>query len=358
MHILMVDYNGTCNEEGEALGHSPKVLHEYAGLLNGFAVVDALLSPCVAEKVVKEDFKNVYKLRYNLIQGRNNSIVKRIIDKYYLFYNLSKVFRQRDYDIILFYKMDFFLAVYLFLFGLWKKNRSTKYIGLIYQQKFEVPFASLVNYIYQKGIQRLDGLIHTLELNELNHKNKMYMPDYYYVPETYDKYKKIEKQEKVVCVGTMNYYKELDKLVECFNMGTYPLEICGYFMDKEMLIRLQKKANKNIQIHDCVLSQEEYYTLIGEAKYSILPYNMQQYKERTSGVLYETVFLGSIPIAPKGLLEYNHVSGIAYDSWEELQEWIKDGVKKESGLWMQEQKKVVYSSEEIQRNLEQFLGEI
>ncbi len=358
MHILMVDYNGTCNEDGEALGHSPKVLHEYAGLLNGFAAVDALLSPCVAHKTVKEDFGNIYELPYNLIQGRDNSIVKRIVDKYYLFYNLSKVFKQKDYDIIFFYKMDFFLAVYLFLLGFLKKNKKTKYVGLIYQQKFEVPFAPLVNYIYRKGIQKLDGLIHTLELNVLAHRNSMYMPDYYYVPEVYDRYKILEKQEKVVCVGTMNYYKELDKLVECFNQGTYPLEICGYFMEKEMLIRLQEKASENIQIHDRVLSQEEYYTLIGEAKYSILPYNMQQYKERTSGVLYETVFLDSIPIAPKGLLEYNHISGIAYNSWEDIEKWIRDGVKKESPLWNEAHKKVVYSADEIQKNLEQFLGEI
>lgn len=358
MHVLMVDYNGTCNEEGEELGHSSKVLHEYAELINTFATVNALLSPCIARKALKEDFHTISELPHNIVQGQNNSIIKRIIDKWFLFYNLSKVFAHKDNDIVFFYKTDFFFTLYFLIWKTFHRKTKVKYVGLIYQQKFEVPLAPLVNYIYRKGIGHLDGLIHTVELNEFEHKNKMYMPDYYYVPALYDKYRDMQKQEKVVCVGTMNYYKELDKLVDCFNHSAYPLEICGHFMDKEMFARLKKKANENICITDSILSLEEYYTLIGSAKYSILPYNMQQYKERTSGVLYETIFLHSIPIAPKGLLEYNHIQGIAYDSWEDVKNWLADCEKSEINLFGDTNKKVIYTFEEIRGKLQRFLGEI
>lgn len=358
MHVLMVDYNGTCNEEGMELGHSSKVLHEYAELINTFATVSALLSPCIVRKAVKKDFNDIRELSYDIVQAKNNGIVKRIIDKWYIFCNLVKVFAQKDIDTVFFYKMDFFLAVYLCIWKLFHKKSDIKYVGLVCQQKFEVPLASLINYIYRQGVRCLDGLIYTVESVEFRNENAMYMPDYYYLPSLYDKYRCMQKQEKVICVGTMNYYKELDELVDCFNHSTYPLEICGHFMDKDMLEQLKKKANNNIKIIDSILNQEEYYTLIGSAKYSILPYNMQQYKARTSGVLFETTFLESIPIAPRELLDYNHIQGIAYDSWENVKDWLAAGAKSESYLFKADNKKVIYTFEEIRVKLQQFLGEI
>ena len=57
---------------------------------------------------------------------------------------------------------------------------------------------------------------------------------------------------------------------------------------------------------------------ISSAKYSILPYDMNQYINRTSGVLLESIYVGTIPIAPRSLLEHNKLPGIKYDSLNEL----------------------------------------
>lgn len=320
LRILMVDHNGMCNEQGIEIGHSSKVLHEYTQLIKEFGQIDAALPACIEKNANRTDFGEMIQLPYNIILGNHNGIIKRILDKIKMFININKAVHQKGYDVIWFYKVDFFLTLYLWLFDHGRKKK--KYIGLICQQGFECPFKNIVNWIYRQGLKKFNGMIYTQKEDHIDHKNKMYMPDYYYIPEVYDKYRMMKKQEKVVCVGTMNYYKEILELVKCFSKTDYTLDICGHFMDQEMLHNVLETVGENIRIQNKILSEDEYYTLIGSAKYTILPYNMQQYKERTSGVLYETVFLNSIPIAPKALLAYNLISGVAYDSWEDLKKQI------------------------------------
>ena len=45
---------------------------------------------------------------------------------------------------------------------------------------------------------------------------------------------------------------------------------------------------------------------------------MNQYKNRTSGILLESAFLRVIPVAPNKLLIENELSGIGYDSFSEI----------------------------------------
>lgn len=45
---------------------------------------------------------------------------------------------------------------------------------------------------------------------------------------------------------------------------------------------------------------------------------MDCYKGATSGVLLESIFLKSIPVAPQKLLDYNGINGIGYGDLEEI----------------------------------------
>ena len=49
---------------------------------------------------------------------------------------------------------------------------------------------------------------------------------------------------------------------------------------------------------------EEYYQLIGSSKYVLLPYDEDFYKNRTSGVMIEGVFVNSIPIANASIMDF------------------------------------------------------
>ncbi len=144
------------------------------------------------------------------------------------------------------------------------------------------------------------------------------MPDYLYGEEQYLCYQRLEKQEKAVCLGTMNRYKCLEELTDIFSESGYPLLIIGRFDDTRRFEQLKQRGGENIQIENRLLGQKEYYEILGSAKFSILPYDMKQYQNRTSGVLLESLYVGSIPVAPAGLLGQNKLPGIGYGDLKEL----------------------------------------
>lgn len=359
--VLLIDYYGTCDENGKAIGHSPKVLKEYGDLLKGEYVRSVAASPCLINEVAGEqtqDFHKVYSLKYDIMTSDTISPGKRVKDKFKLFYNLHQVFQIENQDILWFYRTDFFLALYFYLFISRKRNKKKypKIIVLLYQNSFgENVLGRILNHIYYAGFKKADGIISTQEGFKDLGIPALYIPDYYYDAQKYGKYRVMEKEDKVVCIGTMSPYKQLIPLVEAFNVNGLPLEIRGFFFDKEQYQRLLQLKKENILIEDAVLTEEEYYRTLAGAKYSILPYDMGKYQCRTSGVLQECVFLDTIAIAPKQLLQENQIEGIGYDSLEELADssyFVKKDVPDNSA------KRREYDKAEIGRRLNGFMTSI
>ena len=319
--ILLIDYYGMCDKDGRAIGHSPKVLEEYGALLRDEFEVSAAVSPCLL-KDIKGEFREKYELKYDICIENGTSVGKRIIDKLKLFYNISNVIKIDGYDIYWFYKTDFFLFFFFCFINKNKENRK-KLIAQIYQESFgSGKVQGILNWLYQKGMLKFDGMIYSQKEMASKHPNTLYFPDYYYDSEKYKKYELLEKEEKVVCLGTMNPYKKLEELVDAFMRNGYPLEIRGYFFDKDFYQSLCNKINPdvtpNILIEDRLLTENEYYETLAGARYAILPYDMEQYQCRTSGVLIESMFLNTIAIAPIQLLEENQFDGIGYKRIDEL----------------------------------------
>lgn len=347
--ILLVDYYGMCDNKGNPIGHSPKVLREYRELIQDDFQVGAALSPCLMEGT-EGLFADVISLKYNINAKGYKSFWERITDKFKLLHNIRQVMKHKEYDIMWFYRTDFFL---FFSFYMHRKRNGTKMIGQVYQEEFiGGGLAGLLNHIYKKGAMKFDGLIYTQKGMAGFHPNTLYIPDYYYDEEKYGKYRGQVKEEKAVCLGTMNPYKKLEEVVDAFNQNGMRLEIKGYFYDKERLGRLLEKKKSNIEIQDVILSEEEYYSLLAGAEYSLLPYDMEQYSSRTSGVLQESLFLGAVPVAPRQLLEENGMDGIGYEKIEELagRNWMLQEKKKDKQDRLEE-----YSREKIRDRLLVFL---
>ena len=88
-----------------------------------------------------------------------------------------------------------------------------------------------------------------------------------------------------------------------------------YNEDEKRYNKLKIKCDGNIIIKNNNLSYIDYLSKIAESKFVILPYKESSYSNRSSGVLLETIFLGSIPIAPKFLLNFNNIKGVDYEKF-------------------------------------------
>lgn len=321
--ILMINYYGTCDKSGEATGHLPKVTKEYKELFQSEDQVSLAASPCIVDGIGDVGFCHVYQLPYDIMTENYNNLWKRIADKFKILTNVHQAFQIAGYDIIWFYRVDFFLLLYM----MFQKKAKGKQICLVYQMSGGKGVErKIFDYVYKKGMRKFDGIIYTQSLMKVPVEKNFYMPDYWYKKEIYDQYASWPKEKKAVCLGTMNPYKKLEELVSVFNDCGFPLEIIGHFFDKERAEKLRRRAKSNIKIDDCILNEVEYYNKLGSARYAVLPYDMDQYRNRTSGILLESVFLGVIPIAPEELLRTNGLSGISYSSISEISEKI-------SGEW-------------------------
>lgn len=330
--LVFIDYCGSCDGEGKAIGHSPKVLMEYADLLKDHYKLEAILPLCVHESVKEGTFDRITNLPYQIVEEGNRGLLKRLVDKYKLFRNIGLSNQYSEHKICWYYRTDFFLFFYYFFH---RKPKDKIMICLLYQQKFaEGILGKTLNIIFKRGLSKFDAVIYTQKNMKIPHPKVFYMPDYYYDAK-YEPYRKMPKDDKVVCLGTMNPYKELEKLVDVFNANGMKLEIAGKFLDQQRYLDLQHRAKDNVIVENVVLSEDDYYKKLAGAKYSILPYDMKVYEGRTSGVLLESIFVGTIPIAPKRLLEENEVRGIGYDTLQELLEssfFNKIRVEKEENL--------------------------
>lgn len=327
MRLLMVDYYGVCDEHGTPIGHSTKVLHEYAAMLQGEMEISAAASPCIANAVAADTgengtsgpFASIHRLPYDIVETAGYGLGKRIVDKVRLFRNIHEAYRlARDYDVVWFYRTDFFLFLYA---ALHRRIPGTRMICLVYQQSFASGrLESILHWFYRRGLGRFDLVISTNPHITVEHPHVFTMPDYTYDPAEYAAYQNVPREDRVVCLGAMNPYKQLEETVEAFNVSGRRLLIAGKFFDHDRAERLRASAAENVEIDDRILPTEEYYRTLAGAKYAMIPYDMNQYRNRTSGVLQECIFLGTIPIAPRVFLAQNEVPGIGYDSFEQLRD--------------------------------------
>ena len=236
--IVFIDYCGSCDGEGKAIGHSPKVLMEYADLLKDHYKLEAILPLCVHESVKEGTFDRITNLPYQIVEEGNRGLLKRLVDKYKLFRNIGVANRYSEQKICWYYRTDFFLFLYYFFH---RKPKDKTLICLLYQQKFAKGLlGKALNLIFKRGLSKFDAVIYTQKNMKIPHPKVFYMPDYYYDAK-YEPYRKMPKDDKVVCLGTMNPYKELEKLVDVFNANGMKLEIAGRFLDPVSYTHLHMK---------------------------------------------------------------------------------------------------------------------
>ena len=309
--LVLMDYLGTCNEENIPIGHTVKVLNEYSDMLSQDYEVWVATAKSTQDKV--QNPNKIYA-PFAICLGIRGKVGK-LKNIYRRLKNISAIFRQSGKSPVWICSTDFYIFLYLYL-CLRKKN---KLAITLYRRNFDgEKLKKVKNYVFRHAIKKVD-LIICFDKEIKNEKIPVfYMPDYLYEPKQYEGYQTEKKTDKVVCLGTMGVNKLLDELVDAFKQNGYSLEIVGNFLDKDIFNRLKEKAGANIKICNQYISDDEYLSLLASAKYSILPYNMQMYQARTSGVILESVFLNTIPIAHEELLGFMGIPGVSYRNIEEL----------------------------------------
>lgn len=300
--IAMVDFWTVSDSNGKPLGHGVKVGNEYFDYLKDNYAITHYVNNCIKPFITNSDkvsFKASIKDGYSKLRRvlGNFRCIKEVYDKE---------------DNIWFYVPDIYLFVILLLF---RKGRR-KIVVNVYE---EYQTNKIKKWIFYKALSKIDLIFVTNEELKRSISRGVYIPDYTYNEDKYGKYRKLTKKERVICIGTMNEKKLIREAVSVFSQNGYPLYIVGQFTSNETYEYLLSVKTDNVVIENRYMDSEEYYTLLGSSKYCLVPYDSDFYKNRTSGVIQESLFCDSIPASNKDILDFAGVPGIGYDDIRELE---------------------------------------
>lgn len=352
--ICMAEYQGRCDENGTAVGHAPKVLGAYHALIRERFATEVFAPRCILKAAAPESTKGAKVLRHCIVMKGRNSLFTKIANKLRMFANIRSVFLYTKADKIWFFNTEFYLMLYLALFG---NHGKEIYVTMFLDGYHGGIVAKIKQKIFEKAQKKMKCVISSGPRFQFKNAEQVFLPDYPYEEEAYAAYRKLPKEEYAVCIGTMGAEKEIEELVECFSKNGYPLQIAGRFYDKERLKKLREAAGYRVNIRDENLAGEEYLTMLAKARFVVLPYQPKQYGNQTSGVLQEAVFLDTVPISYKEVLEHNEVPGIGFSEWSEV---TRESLFAQQDMGAYEKlRKEVYSAEHMRETLEKvFCNEI
>lgn len=303
--LIMVDFWSHTDKNGKPVGHGIKVGNEYYDY-------------------VKDDFDVIQYVNESMMPWLKNKKGKSFSTS--VDYNMSKrervcrsiksireVYKNGYGDSIWFYVPD----IYLFLYIILHRKNNRKLIVTVYEEYLT---NSVKHWIFMKALKKIDLVFVTNQSLLKDIPLGVLIPDYAYDEELYGRYQSGEKRNQVVCLGTMNEKKLLKETVTCFNNNGYRLYLAGQFETGKKYEELKKIANENIVVENRYVDNEEYYRILSESKYCIIPYDAEFYKNRTSGVIQECLFCDCIPVAPESILQFSGVDGIGYSDISEIEE--------------------------------------
>ncbi|MBU5305037.1 hypothetical protein [Eubacterium callanderi] len=337
MKIALADYCCNSDKHDKPIGHRIKVANQYSEMIREYSVV---------QHYIYEKHNEFLKINSNLSYGlpyciyvnsksRLVNIIKKLI-------NIKLIFENNKCDIIWFYCPDFILYFYLAFFG----NTSKKIVVTVFRNYAK---GKMKKRIIQKAYDKIDAFICS-NPNFLHRDiQSLYMPDYFYNKK--ENINSIHKEEVVICVGTMNKKKKLLECIELFSYNEYPIKIMGYFYDNEFYEKLMLLKTKNVIIENRYLNDQEYKEQMMRAKYTILPYDATFYKERTSGVLVESLFYNCIPICHNSILDFNEIQGIGYSELIDLKNYNFYNDVSELYEKYNQLKSTTYSKKKNEKNL-------
>lgn len=302
--ISLINVMNDLDIHGTPIGHGLKFIQDFTGLLEQPVEILAGKEYMLAMKTKGQI------LPYSLYSGVKEKKNLKILWNYFI--SLKKAKGEMVIYAITNETLLWGLALYS---GKQKIVLVTYDNWDIYQDNIS-KFKRIRKWMITKGLSKIAGCIST---------NKSYIPKvpYINIPDYYVNVdvmiaEEMQKKRGCICLGEMRYEKDIEGLVKCMNMTDIPLKIAGMFTDKELCRQIRQIAKKNITVINRNLSYDEYLKELSVYRYLVLPYKMEFYDKRTSGVLLEGLFAGAVLIAPHLLLKQNGIQGLGYEEIEEI----------------------------------------
>jgi hypothetical protein len=300
--VAMVDFWSVADDNGKPLGHGGKVGNEYYKYVEGKFDITQYVNQTMLPFIMCPDKE---ALSPSISNGERKA--SRVLKHFMALRNACN----NDADIIWFYVPDIYLFIFLLFF-----NKRNKRIAVNVYEEYQTN--KIKCRIFKRALRKIDVVFVTNEMLLKDIPQGILIPDYTYDEEEYDGFRTAHKIERAVCLGTMNEKKKLRESVETFSKNGYPLYIAGQFADKGMYEDLIAIKGDNIKIEDRYVDSIEYYELLGSSRYCLIPYDAEFYKNRTSGVIQESLFCDTIPISHKEILEFSGIPGVGYKDISEL----------------------------------------
>ncbi len=222
----------------------------------------------------------------------------------------------------------------------------------VYQQNI-LKHQKIRQWLINRGLRRSAGCIVTNK-NYTPRMPYVRIPDYY-INDDIEIYQRTEKKRGCICLGEMRYGKDIAGLARCLIGTDIPLKIVGVFSDKNMYDRTMQYSKDNVQVINKNLPYAEYLKELSLHQYFVLPYDLRTYTGKTSGVLQEGIFVGSIPIAPCSILRQNGIQGLGYHDMREIPSLIQ---KYEQGKIQVNNCLMEYQFINVQRKLNLFISKM
>lgn len=337
-NLIIADYIGNSTQDDKPSGHLVKLLREIEILLR----YDFDISFIVADNYISSIPElQIHSIVTHLNQKGNK--IERVLQRYK---NISQILKIEEP--VWFINIDFWFYLYIATHRVTNKNIYTLNYMTYKPEANEKGLGKKIKWlIYKWASHRIKTEFVTCK--KKYGQNQVYVPDYYFDPLFYGKYISKKKKNQVVFCGGITSAKEVERVIEVFAKNRQSLIISGKFENQRLYEKVTKTCYDNIKINNKRLSDEEYYNLIGESKYIILPYKESCYSGRSSGVILEALFLDAVIIGPRFLLNEIGIAGITYNDINDLLEFDVKDHEKEIDLVLKTNKSIKdrYSKEYV-----------
>lgn len=299
MKIIVADTTSLVRN-GMLYGHGKAVAKSYFNALNGKCDIQI-----AGGSGYKKEIENVLTLPFNtdekdskikkIFKGFANSVVT-------LFLPADAIIFQNQYITPL------LLAINMFPF---KKNIYVIY----YNKPISNSNTEKEKHLFEVAQKKIKGILTSIgDIEKETTVPICQVPDYFptAVPE-----KAILGTIDFVILGTASWAKNYEMVVQTLNESEYSCVIAGKFEDENRYEKLVSIAKKNIKIYNKYISDVEYKSILSKARYVVLPYDKEHYKEKSSGVVLEALYAGKPVIAPRiqsFLFVEEYGIGLLYDN--------------------------------------------